>query len=252
MNPTRAPGATAADIPRVWEVDWAVPPAEGGTPWEAYDWALEMAEELDVDLSILASTYDALGRLDWAIGSSEAGRLRVQPHGYRAAGVNVHGVSRRGSWWVRGVVLAAWASDPVLAEIESQRPAAIVAVAQWPDDIAAWRQIHSPARIGQARPDTEAPYDAQAVAELDPRAAQAINAAGGWVNQAHSTLSTHEREAVAGALVALRRADVPVDGEALRAHLMAQGWNGKLIERVVQLAERVANGQTPKHRPFRL
>jgi hypothetical protein len=33
---------------------------------------------------------------------------------------------------------------------------------------------------------------------------------------------------------------------------MVQGWNGKLIDRSVALAARVADGQTPPHRPFRL
>jgi hypothetical protein len=33
-------------------------------------------------------------------------------------------------------------------------------------------------------------------------------------------------------------------------HFMAQQWNGNLVGRVVQLAERVARGETPRHQHF--
>jgi hypothetical protein len=65
-------------------------------------------------------------------------------------------------------------------------------------------------------------------------------------------LSTFEREVVVGALVALREANVPSDREALRALLMAARWNGKLVNQVLELAERVADRQTPRHRHFPL
>jgi hypothetical protein len=69
------------DIPRVWEVDWAIPEAEGGTLWEAYDWLLDTAANMGAsEVTIVAATYESLGRLDRAIGDVEAGRMRVQPH----------------------------------------------------------------------------------------------------------------------------------------------------------------------------
>jgi hypothetical protein len=241
------------DVPRVWEVDWAIPAAEGGTLWDAYPWALDTAAELDVDeVTIVGSTYEVLGRLDRAIGSAEAGRLRVQPHGYRVGGITVRGVTRRGYWYAKGVVLAAWASHEVLAEIEGHRPDAIAAVADWPDTIATWRSVYSPSRIGQVRPEQEAEYDTAGVASLDPRAARAIRVAGGFVNENHSVLSKDEREAVAGALVALRAARIPVDTAGLRALLMASGWNGRLVNKAIELADRVERGETPHHRPFSL
>jgi hypothetical protein len=241
------------DIPRVWEVDWAIPAEEGGTAWQAYGWLLDTAGNLGAsEVSIVAATYESLGRLDWAIGSAEAGYLRAQPHRYRVDGITVHGVSRRGSWHVRGPVLVAWADDAILTVVEGKRPAAIAAVAQWPDDIAAWRSVHHPPRIGQVRGDQEAEFDTATVADLDPRVARAISGAAAFVNENHSVLSTHEREAMAGAFVALRGAGIAVDTDAVRAHLMAAGWNGGLVERVLQLAERVARGETPRHRPFPL
>ncbi len=241
------------DIPRVWEVDWALPPSEEGTAWEAYDWALNTADELNVrDVTIVGSTYEVLGDLDRAIGSAEASWLRVQPHGYRADGIHVRGVSRRGYWLAKGVVLVAWASDEVLAEVEGQRPAAIAAVATWPDYVATWRSVYDPERIGQVRDEQEAEYDTAHVVELDPRAERAIRSAAGFVNKNHSTLSKDEREMVAGAFVALRAARVPVDREGLRALLMAAGWNGKLVARTIELAERINRGETPHHHPFTL
>jgi hypothetical protein len=236
------------EIPRIWEADWAIPPAEGGTRWEAYDWLLEMAGELDADeVSIVASTYDSLGNLDWAIGASEAQRLRVQPHEYKVGGITVRGVSRRGFWHVRGPVLVAWPDDQVMAEIEGKKPAAIAAVAQWPDDVATWRSVYEPIRIGQVRPDQEAEFDTATVAELDPQVADAIRGAAAIVNENHAVLSTHEREAMAGALVALRSAGIPVNKEALRAWLMAAQWQGRLVNQVLELADRVDRGETPKH-----
>jgi hypothetical protein len=241
------------EIPRVWEVNWAIPTAEGGTAWEAYDWALDTAEQLGVtDVSIVASTYAALGALNWGIGPGEAERLRVQPHRYRIDGLTVHGVALRGGGYPRGVVLVANADDRTLAKIEGHRPAAIAAVTQWPDNVAAWRSTCQSPRIGQIRPDQEADYDTATVATLDPVAAKAINSAAAIVNENHSVLSTHEREAMAGALVALRDAGAAVSPEALRTYLKVKGWNGKLIERTVTLAARVAEGQTPRHRPFAL
>ncbi len=247
MPPSRrAPAA----IPRVWEVDWAVPEDEGGTPWEAYPWAFETAERLGVaEITIVAATYQNLGALDLAIGDDEAQLLRRPPHTYEAGGVTVSGVASRGIWRARGVVIVAWANDATLGVIEGQRPAAIAAVAQWPDRIPAWLSAHGPERIGQVRTDQEAEWAQSTVPPLSARAAEALDSAG-WVNQAHQTLSADEREVVAGALLALRSEGAYVDLEALRAHLMAQDWNGGLINDVVGLAERVARGKTPRHRRF--
>lgn len=240
-------------VPRVWEVDWAIPAAEGGTSWEAYDWLLDTAADLGASqVSIVAATYDSLGRVDRAIGSAEAAYMRVRPHRYAVDGITVHGISRRGSWYVRGPVLVAWANDHVLTEVEGQRPAAIAVVAQWPDDIATWRSVYRPKRIGQVRSGQEAEFDTAAVAELDRRVARAITGAAALANEKHSVLSTSEREVVAGALVALRAADIPVVREALRAFLMGAGWNGALVGRVLQLAARVERGETPRHKPFPL
>lgn len=241
------------DIPRVWEVDWAIPPAEGGTPWEAYDWLLETADQLGAtEVSIVASTYDSLGHLNWAIGASAAQWLRVQPHEYRVGGITVRGVSRRGFWHVRGPVLVVGPDDQVMAEIEGKRPAAIAAVAQWPDDVATWRSVYGPTRVGQVRPEQEAEFDTATVDELDPQVAEAIRGAAAIVNENHAVLSTHEREAMAGALVALRSAEVPVDREALRAYLMSAGWQGRLVTQVLELADRIDRGQTPRHSHFQL
>lgn len=241
------------EIPRIWEVDWAIPPAEGGTPWEAYDWLLEQADQLGTtEVNIVASTYDSLGHLNWAIGASAAQRLRVQPHEYKVGGITVRGVSRRGFWHVRGPVLVAWPDDQVMAEIEGKRPAALAAVAQWPDDVATWRSVYRPTRVGQVRPEQEAEFDTVMVDELDPQVAEAIRGAAAIVNENHAVLSTHEREAMAGALVALRSAGIPVDGDALRAYLMSAGWQGGLINQVLELVDRVDRGQTPRHSHFQL
>jgi hypothetical protein len=241
------------EIPRVWEVDWAIPPSEGGTPWAAYRWLLETAAAIgSAEASILGSTYDNLGNLDFALGAHEAADLRSTAHGYRVGGITVRGITRRGSFYIRGPVLVAWATDEVLALVEGQRPPAIAAVASWPDDIVSWRSVYAPERIGQVRAEQEAEYNTVTAQPLDPRARQAIDRAGALVNESHSVLATYEREAVAGAFVALRAANVPVDRDAVRAHLMTAGWNGKLIERVITLAERVARGETPRHRPMTL
>jgi hypothetical protein len=241
------------DIPRVWEVDWAVPSDEEGAPWAAYPWLLDMAADLGAtEVSIVAGTYQSLGRLDLAIGGTEASRLRVLPHQYRIGGITVHGIPRRGSWYARGPVLVAWADDQILSEIEAQRPTAIAAVAGWPDDIATWRSLYRPQRVGQARRDQEAEFDTASDPVLDPRAVDAIRSAAALVNENHSVLSTHEREWVAGALVALRAAGIPIAEDALRAQLMAAGWNGKLIAQVLQLAGRIERGQTPRHKNFPL
>jgi hypothetical protein len=45
---------------------------------------------------------------------------------------------------------------------------------------------------------------------------------------------------------------MPVDPDELRAHLMAKRWGGGLIDQTVELAERIASGHTPHHRPFPL
>jgi hypothetical protein len=241
------------EIPRVWEIDWAIPVAEGGTRWESYEWLLDAADELDAsEVSILAATYDALGRLNWAIGATEANHMRVLPHRYRVDGITVHGISRRGHWHVRGPVLVAWASDEILTEVEGQRPAAVAAVAQWPDDVATWRSVYRPERIGQVRAEQEAEYDTATLAVLDPRVQGAIRGAAAVINENHAVLSTYEREAIAGALVALRGASIPVDREALRAYLIAAGWNGRLVGQVLRLARRVERGETPHHTPFQL
>jgi hypothetical protein len=218
------PPPRARDIPRVWEVDWAIP-EEGGTSWESYDWALETARELGVaEITVVGATYPNLGNLNLAIGAAEADSLHRSPHEYEVGGVTVRGVTSRGNWHVRGVVIVAWANDDVLGQVEGQRPAALAAVVSWPEYIPAWLAAHRPKRIGQVRVE----------------------------NEADNTLDSDEREAVASALVALREARVPVDDAALRAHLMARGWNGGLINATVTLARRVMKGETPRHRPTRL
>lgn len=57
---------------------------------------------------------------------------------------------------------------------------------------------------------------------------------------------------MAGALVALRSAGIPVDQEALRAYLMAAGWQGRLVSQVLELVDRIDRGQTPRHSHFQL
>ena len=146
----------------------------------------------------------------------------------------------------------AYATDDVLAEVEKQRPPAIAAVASWPDDIVIWRSQHNPRRIGQVRADQEAEYDTASVPELHPRAIDALNSAIRPVNPAHAVLSVHEREWIAGALLALRDAGIPVDRDAFQAYLMHAGWGGKLIAGALDLAERVEAGRTPRHRSFPL
>lgn len=245
--------ADTRTIPRVWEVDWALAPEEDGTPWEAYDWAFDTAKACGVkDITIVGATYDTLGQLDWAIADPRAAGLRVLPHRYTAGQIAVTGVSRHGGWYARGVVIAAWANDRVLADIEGQRPAAIAAVATWPDSITGWRSVHKPDRIGQVRVEQEAQFDTATITGLDPRAIRAINSAGAWVNDSHAALDTDERRALAGALIALRSAGIAVDPDELRAHLMLKQWAGRLIDQTIELARRIADGHTPQHRPFHL
>jgi len=249
---TPAASSRARDIPRVWEVDWAMP-EEGGSCWESYDWAFETAEQLGVgELTIVGATYPNLGNLNLAIGGGEADSLRRPPHEYQAGGLRVRGVTSRGNWHVSGVIIVAWANDEVLGQVEGQRPAAIAAVVSWPAYIPAWLSAHRPERIGQVRAEAEAEFAGGGVAQLDPRAATALDKAAVWVNDAHHTLDRDEGEAVAGAFVALREARVPIDDAALRARLMARGWKGGLINATVTVARRVAKGETPKHRPTRL
>jgi hypothetical protein len=216
-------------------------------------WAFDTSQELGVgEITIVGATYPNLGNLNLAIGADEADSLHRPPHEYEAGGLRVRGVTSRGNWYVRGVVIVAWAHDDVLGQVEGQRPAAIAAVVTVPDYIPAWRAAHHPERIGQVRAEDEAEFSGGVVAQLDPRAATALDRAAAWVNDAHQTLDGSEREAVAGVLVALREARVPVDDDGLRARLMARGWNGGLINATATLASRVAKGETPRHRPTRL
>jgi len=241
------------DIPRIWEVDWAIPPVEGGTRWESYEWLLDMAADLGShEVSVIGGTYEVLGRLDLALGGFEAERLRVGPHSYRVRGLTVHGITRRGFWHTRGPVLVAWARDEHLTEVEGQKPPAIAAVAQWPHDIGTWYSVYKPERIGQERPQQEANFALPVAPYLDARAANAIEDAALWVNEAHSILDTDERENMVGALIALRNASIPVDREGVRGFLMARGWNGGVISDVLDLAARVSVGWTPHHRTVRL
>jgi hypothetical protein len=236
------------DIPRVWEVDWAIPTQEGGTLWESYAWLLHAARELGAaEVSIVAATYENLGDLDRAIGAKQASWMRSPPHSYREDGITVHGVSRRGGWHVRGPVLAAWANDDVLADIEARRAPAIAAVATWPDSIPIWLHTYSPLRIGQVRADQESEYSDITVEALDRSALDALNSATLLVNENHSVLSTYEREHLAGILLALHDAGISLDRDAMKAHLIAAGWNSKLVGAAVELAERVADGRRPRH-----
>jgi hypothetical protein len=179
--------------------------------------------------------------------------------GYDSCAGSGRGCDRSGSRARRGrpgdrsvVVLVAWADDRALAEVEGHQPAAIAAVADWPDSIKTWLSIHAPERIGGVRAEQEAEFVAPAIVPLDAREAKAFDSVAAMVNEHHSVLSIHEREWLAGALVALRNVGVPVDQDALRGHLMSAGWGGRLIDQAISLAERVARGETPRHRHFSL
>jgi hypothetical protein len=102
------------------------------------------------------------------------------------------------------------------------------------------------------RADKEAQFDTRSVPDLDPRATAAFNDAAILVNENHAVLDTDERATIAGALIALTEANVPVEREGLRAHLMRAGWSGELIEEALALAERVARGERPRHHHFPL
>ena len=242
----------ASIVRRVWEVDWR-PAVDDGAPWAAYPWLLRTAVEIGAtEVFVAVASYEVLDRLVSTIGSDQVRKLRRTQRSYRASGVTVRAVSRRGSWWAHGPVLVAWAKDDVLAQVEGMHPPAIAAVAAGPDDIAAWRKVHNPPRIGEVRPDSDAGSETLVVAELDPRVSKAIDGAAISVNRNHWILATDERELIAGALIALRSARVAVDLGAFRAHLMAAGWSGSLIIDVLRLAKRIEAGATPRHRKFPL
>lgn len=229
-------------------MDWAIPASEGGSPWEAYDWALDRASELDdPQLTIVGAAYESLGRLDLAVGREEANRLRVQPHAYSTSGIRVQGVTTRGYWSCKGVVLVAWANDEVMAEVESQRPAAIAAVATWPDSIPAWLSVYTPERIGQHRPEQEAEFEVPLSQGLDEDQLETLGPLRA-INENHSALATDERYLVARTLLELRRRDRLPDQEPLEEHLMSLGWNGTLIKRTLKLAEDVRAGKNPRTR----
>lgn len=240
----------AQQVPRVWEIDWSSDGTGAELPWAAYPWALAVARERGTGVSIVAGAFKTFRNFGPGLGHARAAALYAGSHRYSDQGVVVSAVPATRRFHVGGVVLVAMASDERLAHVEGQRPVAVAAVADWPDAIVEWRSLHQPPRIGESRPDQEAEFDAEPSPPLDPRAVELLRSAGALVNTNHAVLSTHERQRVAGALVALRQAEIPVADAALRAHLMSHGWGGPLIDQVAALAGRVRVGQTPRHDPM--
>lgn len=236
------------NIPRVWEVDWAVDAS--GQPWSAYPWALSQARELQTHLSIVAGTYGAFEHLDLAIGRGRAYDLARGSHQFTEGGVHVKAVRATKRFHVSGVVLVAWATDNRLAHVEGQYPAAVAAVPSLPDDIRIWRGTCGAPRIGERRPDIEADFESTTVAPLDPRAAAALSSSGAMINQNHAAMDTDERRSIAGALLAIRDAGLPASADALRAHLMSEGWSGPIINQTLELAQQIAAGKTPSHHSY--
>lgn len=160
---------------------------------------------------------------------------------------SVQHVTSRGGGYIRGrgPVLMAWPDMDDLGQLPNHGSNNIRAlcVITWNDEaIRPWVSAVSPQVLGDGSSwDNLAP-------SLDPVVVEAIRSLTLTINHNNTISAGFEKEMVVGALLALHRAGIAMDGAAMQGWALAHGWSGQNPERLARYVEDINAGKRPRCR----
>lgn len=158
---------------------------------------------------------------------------------------NVEHVTGRGGAYVRGngPVLMAWAKMDDIGELVrfNSHHIRALCVISWNEDwLRPWVAQVRPAILGDG-----SAWE-QAMPELHPVVVEAMKSLTLTINHNNTISAGYEKDDVVSMLLALRQARIPMDGEAMQAWALANGWSGKNPQRLAQYVEDINAGKRPR------
>jgi hypothetical protein len=160
---------------------------------------------------------------------------------------NVEHITGRGGGVPAGTgpVLMAW---PDLEEIGQlarfSRGVTALCVISWNDRLRPWVSASKPAILG----DGSAWEDDVTDPGLDPILVEALEGLTLTVNHNNTISAGFEKDQVVSVLLALYKARIPMDAEAVHGWALAHGWSGKNPERLAQYVRDINGGKRPRTR----
>lgn len=142
----------------------------------------------------------------------------------------------RSARWSGGVVLAAWPTPKVLAELEDDGRARAIVVLPWiPKDVQAWTDAYNPSLLGEAT--------APKRIALDPVVEAALRDLTHSVNHANHLAGSLDRRDAVAILQTLSKGGYQLAPDAIYTWALANGWPARGAERLKEFATNFAEGR---------
>ncbi|MEU8366999.1 hypothetical protein [Micromonospora tulbaghiae] len=217
----------------------------------------------NVDYPTAVASYDDAGvdaAIDWCYEHMEDGdtlsvwtslksNLRACPQLEQLVNrhSNVEHITSRGAGSVRskGPVLMAWADmDDLgkLVQFSGRRIRALCVISFDDEAIMPWVSAVKPTVLG----DDSAWKNL--TADLDQVVIEAMKSLTRTINHNNTISAGFEKDQVVSTLLALRDADIKMDGEAMQGWALANGWSGRNPERLAKYVEDINAGKRPRCR----
>lgn len=199
----------------------------------AVEWALQHMQDDDT-LTVWTSFKSTLG-----VSSHLAELVRDYE--------NVEHIFRRGGAFVRepGPVIMLWPDMDDIAELlrfASHQIRALCVVSHDPDGIRPWVTVARPTILGDTRAwDEQTPT-------IDPVAVEALSALTLMLNHSNTIAGGPNKDRVVGTLLVLRKARIPMDGDAFQGWALAHGWTGGNPKRLAGYVDDIKSGKRPQTR----
>ncbi|MFL0278166.1 hypothetical protein [Mycobacterium sp. SMC-19] len=214
----------------------------------------------NVDYPTAVASYDDDGvsaAIDWSIEHMQDGdtlsvwtslksHLRNCPqledfvHRYRDV---THITGRGGSGPVgRGPVLMAWADMEDIGElVRFGHGIRALCVITWNEEgIRPWVTAMKPTILGDGS------AWANLAPDLDPLIVVALTDLTSMINHNNTIAAGYEKDVTVGVLLALKAAEISMDGEAMQGWAIAHGWAGKNPERLAKYVRDINAGKRPR------
>lgn len=193
---------------------------------------------------VVVQTLGNIEQLARSIGAQNAKLLRKQ-HSFRSGGVTFVLGTRR-DLRVRGdaPVLAVWANDDVLVELDDCQPPALCAVAGSPERISTWLANWRPEAVREHT--TALPAAVADVSELLGTALASITVS---INIGSGLVDPDDRAMAVGLFRAFRDGNEPCDPAAARTWAVNHGWTAAGAQQLEQVGREVQSGV--QHRTVR-
>jgi hypothetical protein len=159
---------------------------------------------------------------------------------------NVEHITGRGggSVYTDGPVLMAWADmDDIgkLVQYGSRHIRALCVITWGEDRIRPWVTVMQPTILGDG-----SAWEDNLTPGLEPVVMEALKSMTLTINHNNTISAGFEKDIVVGALLALRAARIPMDGEAMQGWALANGWSGKNPQRLAKYVDDINAGKRPK------